>query len=74
MNRKTKNKEKSKIKRQWNKIKNKMDKLLKLIDKIDLEKIQNHAQEINRLCKARNMRMIKPRKDKIKERRTNGSR
>ena len=48
-NRKTKSKEKFKIKRQWNKIKEQMDELGILIDEIDLEKIQNHAQEINRL-------------------------
>ena len=65
-NKKTKNKEKPEIKKQWNKIMDKMDDLVKLIDEINLEKIQNHAQEIDRLCNARNMRMIKPRKDKQK--------
>ena len=73
-NRKTKNKEKSEIKRLWYKNKDKMDELVKVIDKIDLEKIQYNVQEIDGLCKARNIGMIKPRKEKRKERRTNGSR
>ena len=51
-----------------------MDELVKVIDKIDLEKIQYNVQEIDGLCKARNIGMIKPRKEKRKERRTNGSR
>ena len=68
------NKEKSEIKRLWYKNKDKMDELVKVIDKIDLEKIQYNVQEIDGLCKARNIGMIKPRKEKRKERRTNGSR
>ena len=51
-----------------------MNDLTKFIDKIDLRKIQYHAQEINRLCNARNMTMIKSRKEKKKKKRTNGSR
>ena len=44
-----------------------MDKLVKLIDEIDLERIQGHAQEIDRLCNARNIPMMKPRKDIMKK-------
>ena len=40
--------------------------LVNPIDEIDLEKIQIRAQGINGLCNARNMRIIKPRKDKKK--------
>ena len=62
-NKKTESREKSKIKKQWNKIKEKMDDLVKLIDAMDLERIQGHAQESDRLCNVRNIELIKPRKD-----------
>ena len=66
----TESKEKSKIKRRWNKIKEKMDELVKLIDEIKLERIQGHAQEIDRVCNTRNIRLMKPRKD-VKKRKKN---
>ena len=47
-----------------------MDKVVRFIDEIDVEKKTYHAQQIDRLRNAMNMAMIKSRKDK-KERKKN---
>ena len=51
------------MKKQRNENKEKMDELVKLIDEMDLERIQGHAQELDRLCNARNIGLMKPRKN-----------
>ena len=61
----------------WTKIKyikNKMDELVRFTYKVDLEKIPYHDQEIDRLCNAMNMAMIKPRRNKKERRRIKGPR
>ena len=40
----------SDFKKQREKIKDKMDELVRTIDELDLERIKFHAQEIDRLC------------------------
>ena len=51
------------MKKQWNKIREEMGELVKFIDEMNLERIQDHVKEIDRLCNVRNMKMKNPKKN-----------
>ena len=66
-----KGKVKSETKIKWEKIKDKMDELVRTIDELNLERIKFHAQEIDRLCSKRSVDMLKSRKEKESKRKKN---